>query len=263
MSYVSLGDVYDRRGPSDPSQYPTCVTQAQHDAAHAACKPSMLRGLGLLALPDTLPCWVDTLPICPPPRLREPPRRPVVPPPRLREPPRRPVVPTPVDWVAVAKYAAAVKAANDKRAADLLAYVQAVRDAKAKADLLAYFAAVKAAHDKQVSDLLAYAAAVKARAALPPAARLREPPVRHPPPTPLPAKPPILTNPPPSEPPPPVQETPPAVPASVPLEVATTTEEDQPMPVMQAGFGTGGLLAVVAVVAVGGWLIFGRKKKAA
>ena len=249
MSYHGLGDVYDRRGPGDPSQYPACATQAQHDAAHAACKPLSLRGLGLLALPTAPPCWVETLPICPPPRLREPPRRPVVPP--------------PVDWVAVAKYAAAVKAANDKRAADLLAYVQAVRDAKAKADLLAYFAAVKAAHDKQVSDLLAYAAAVKARAALPPAVRLREPPVRPPRRVPPPVKPPALISPPPDSPPPPVQETPPAVPPSVPIEVATVTEEDQPEPVVKAGFGTGGLLAVVAVVAIGGWLAFGRKKKAA
>jgi LPXTG-motif cell wall-anchored protein len=29
----------------------------------------------------------------------------------------------------------------------------------------------------------------------------------------------------------------------------------------QAGFTTGGLLAIAAAIGVGGWLLFGRKKK--
>jgi hypothetical protein len=128
MSYHGLGQDYDRRPWGDTSQYPACATQAQHDAAHSACRPTVLRGLGLLDLSANNPCWVETLPICPPP----------------------------VDWVALAKYAAAVKAANDKRAADLVAYAQYLKDQKAKADMLAYAAAVQAAHDKQVADLTAF-----------------------------------------------------------------------------------------------------------
>jgi len=249
MSYVaSLGQDYDRRPPSDPKQYSACATKAQHDAAHAACKPYELRGLGLLDLATANPCWVETLPICPPPVLHAAPM------------PTRPTV----DWAALAKYAAAVKAANDKRASDLLAYAQAVRDVKARADLLAYVAAVKAANDKRAADLRAYAAAVQARAALPPAVKAKTPPPPPPPKTPPPpAKPPALTKPPPGAPPPPKQTPPPAPPPGAPPEVVAPSEEDEPAPVAQAGFGTGGLLAAAAVLAVGGWLIFGRKKKAA
>jgi hypothetical protein len=252
MSYHDLGTDYDRRGPGDPSQYPACATQAQHDAAHAACKPLVLRGLGLLDLSTNNPCWVETLPICPPTR-----------PPTLRAAvPRRAPAPA-VDWAAVARYAAAVKAANEKRSADLIAYAQAVRDAKAKADLLAYVAAVKAQADLRAAQLVAYALAVKARAALPPAVQATTPPPAPPKAPPPPAKPRALTAPPPGAPPPPKQSPPPAPPPSAPPEVTAPSEEDEPPPVAQAGFGTGGLLAIVAVVAVGGWLVFGRKKKAA
>lgn len=64
---------YDRTPPRDIADYPKCATQAQHDAAHAACKPiatspsstPYLRGLGLYNLSTANPCWVETLPICP------------------------------------------------------------------------------------------------------------------------------------------------------------------------------------------------------
>lgn len=248
MSYSStaLGDTYDRRPPANPGQYPGCITAAQRAAAHAACKPSTLRGLGLLDVASANPCWVETLPLCPP----------------FASPPAAPAV----DWVALAKYAAAVKAADDKRAADLVAYATAVKAAKDRADLLAYAAAVKAANDKKAADLAAYAAAVKAHQTLPPTMRAATPrPAPPPPAAPPPTKPPVMrTAPQPGTPSPPVQAAPPAPPPGTPPEIlsALPTEYDTPPPA-HGGFGTGGMLAVLAVAAVGGWFIFRKKKPAA
>ena len=56
------------RQPTAPDPSVAAAFQAQHDAAHAACKPMVLRGLGLADFSTANPCWVDTLPICPAPK---------------------------------------------------------------------------------------------------------------------------------------------------------------------------------------------------
>ena len=107
MSYHAALGYLDRRAPSNATQFPGCATQAQHDYAHTHCQPSVLRGLGralgLLDLSTTNQCWVETLPICPPPTaprvtpiIHEPPRRVAPPPPApatrgpiVYEPPRQ------------------------------------------------------------------------------------------------------------------------------------------------------------------------------
>ena len=221
MSYHGLGTDYDRRPPGDPSQYVGCATQAQHDAAHAACKPLVLRGLGLLDLPTTFPCWVETLPICPPP----------------------------VDWVALAKYAAAVKAANDKRAADLVAYAQYMKAEKDRQDMLAYAAAVQAANDKKAADLVAYAAYLKAHAAQPAGTPPPPPPPAPPPPVP---RPPVVMRYVPPPPPPPPSPTPLLEPAHASAEV-------------QAGMGAAakvGIGLAVSALALVGYVVFFKPKKA-
>lgn len=174
----ALGAIYDRRPPSNATEYPKCATQAQHDAAHAACKPQVLRGLGLLDFKTANQCWVEMLPICPPPAL---PR--VV----ILEPPRKAPAPAPVPV-------------------------------------------------RQTTPIL-------------------EPPRRAPAPAPVVAvAPPIVAPPPFVAPPPPPIMAPPLPPEEFP--------EAPPPPVpAQAGFSTGGLLALAAGIAVGGWLLFGRKKK--
>jgi len=150
-----------------------------------------------------------------------------------------------VDWVALAAYAAAVKAQNDKRAADLLAYAAAVKADKDRQNLLAYAAAVKAANDKKAADLLAYVAAVKAAQAAkkpaprPPAARAVTV-----------AKPKVSAAtpvPPPPAPPPPAPD-PALEPAHASAEIA------------EAGMSMTTKLALgVGVVAVVGYMVFFRK----
>jgi len=97
-----------------------------------------------------------------------------------------------------------------------------------------------------------------------PAAPPAPPPVLRPPPV-LKA-PPVVAQPPPVlKAPPVVVAKPPPVLVSPPLLVAPPVIAPPPPmlepPVQKAGIGVGGLLAIAAGVAVGGWLLFGRKKK--
>jgi hypothetical protein len=148
-----------------------------------------------------------------------------------------------VDWVALAAYAAAVKAQNDKRAADLVAYAQAAQNAKNAADMIAYANAVKAANDKRAADLIAYANAVKASQA---ASRPKP-------------RPPVLRDPVP-KPPAVVQSVPPPDPLPMPpdpaLEPAHASAE-----VAQAGMSNTTKLAIgVGAAALVGYMVFFRKK---
>lgn len=91
----------------------------------------------------------------------------------------------------------------------------------------------------------------------PPPPAPRPPPVLKAPPPPV-AKPPVVVaKPPPVVAPPPVLAPPMIAPPMVQSEEPPALEP----PVQKAGIGVGGLLAIAAGVAVGGWLIFGRKKK--
>ncbi len=241
MRYLAgLGASYDRRPPTNPGAYPGCVTAAQKAAARAACKPIELRGLGLLSFDSANPCWVESLPLCPTTTA-----------PVMRNP--KPVV----DWVKLAEYARAVQAADAKRTQDLLTYAAALKTAKDRQDLLTYAAALKAANDRRAQDLLTYAAAVKAEQTKPPA--LRTAPPRPPAPPPPPPKPPALTTPRVDVPPPPTQEPPPAPPSAAPPEVSEPVEADTPPPV--GSLSTGGLLALVAAVGAGAYLVL-RKRPA-
>lgn len=254
MPYIptGLGATYDRRPPANASAYPPCITAEQYAAAHAACKPMALRGLGAyLAVSTANPCWVETLPIC----ARGP---------SMRDAPKR----KPIDWAALARYAAAVKAAADKRNAELVQYAKALQAAKDRADLIAYAAALKAANDKRIADLIAYAAAVKA-AQTPPKTggpSMRSPmPAPPPPPQAPPLRPPVLRDPPkPGVPPPPPPKTPPAPPAEAPpvvSEAPPLEDGGPPTPPAQASMSAGRILALTAVGVGGWWLLFGRKRK--
>jgi hypothetical protein len=145
---------YDRTPPRNIADYPKCATWAMHNTAHNNCKPvvEVIRGLGLLDLAQANPCWVELLPLCPPPVLRAAPK-----------PAPKPVAPAP---------------APPKVAAPVLV---------------------------------------------------------------LPKVPAAVVVPPPS---------------------AVQAKPAPPAPI-RAGFTTGGLLAIAAAVGVGGWLLFGRKKKQA
>ena len=83
-----------------------------------------------------------------------------------------------------------------------------------------------------------------------------EPP-RAPAPKPVVAKPPVA-KPPVAVKPPPVVVVPPGI---TPPPMIQPEELPPEAPVKQAGIGVGGLLAIAAGVAVGGWLLFGKKKK--
>ena len=54
---------------------------------------------------------------------------------------------------------------------------------------------------------------------------------------------------------------PPPVPGPVPVTPAPAPAPAPSIQPAQAGFTTGGLLAIAAAVGIGGWLLFGRKKK--
>lgn len=63
---------YDRTPPRNITDFPKCASRPAHDTAQRTCKPivEVIRGLGLLDLAQANPCWVATLPICPPPHLK-------------------------------------------------------------------------------------------------------------------------------------------------------------------------------------------------
>jgi hypothetical protein len=152
----------------------------------------------------------------------------------------------PVDWAALAAYAAAVKTQNDKRAADLVAYAQAAQNAKNAADMIAYANAVKAANDKRAADLIAYANAVKAaQAAKRP--RPKPPSLR----SPVPKPPAVMQSVPPPDPLPP--------PPDPALEPAHASAE-----VAQAGMSNTTKLAIgLGAAALVGYMVFFRKKAVA
>lgn len=84
-----------------------------------------------------------------------------------------------------------------------------------------------------------------------------------PPPAPPPPKPLVVLKPPPvvvAKPPGVVPPPPPFVAPRPPMVQPVAPPMLEP-PVQKAGIGVGGLLAIAAGVAVGGWLLFGRKKK--
>lgn len=198
------------------------------------------------------PAWwaaFQTVPVCPPPTAARPPTLTAAPT-TVARPPTLTAAPwpasKPIDWAALAAYAAAVKAQQDKYAADLLAYAQAA-DAKRRADLIAYAKAVQAANAKKAADLLAYAAAVKAQQAAAAAAG------KPPPPPPKPPTPPKVTvkEPPATPPAPKIAPPPPGVPDIVAA------------PVQAAGMSTSSMLMLAGAVAVGGYFLFGRKKRQA
>jgi hypothetical protein len=179
---------------------------------------------------------------------------PSAPPPVATAPAPAPAAPgapaaAPIDWVALAQYAAAVKAANDKRAADLVAYAQYLKNEKDKADMIAYAQAVQAANDKRAADLVAYAQYLKDHAAQPAGTPPPDPPPPPPPPVP---RPPVVMR---YVPPPPPMPRPPArtlSPAHASAEVQAGMGA-----AMKVGIGLG-----VSALALVGYMVFFKAKKA-
>jgi len=159
-----------------------------------------------------------------------------------QRPPILKAVVKPIDWQGLAAYAAAVKAQQDKYAADLRAYAAAATDQKRNAELTAYAAAVAVANAQKAAQLAAYAAAVKASQA------------QGTPPPPPPPPPQVTVSLPPGVPPAPP---PPPPPPDIPVEVTA------PVQVPSAGMSTGSMLLLGGALAVGGWFLFGRKKRQA